>query len=155
MRPHQWRHQSSQISRRSNIDFFHLFSVFLLPIGFFPSICPSISNSIASAASCAFTSCPVGTEVNPSRDSSLACYSCPTGKYNVLNPDTGLTYSRCKFCKKGLRFVNAHSQCEGCIAGMYQAQNVSDTNFSWLIVLRQFREEVLMRVLIPFFFGCV
>lgn len=114
-------------------------SFFFLPLtdrGFF-SICPSISNSIAGAASCAFTSCPVGTEVNPSRDSSLACYGCPMGKYNVLNPDTDLTYSRCKFCKKGFQFINAHSQCDGCIAGMYQAQNVSNTNISWLIVRRQ------------------
>ena len=80
---------------------------------------------VAGGISCNFSWCPIGTQKDASRDSSLACYKCRTGKFNVVDPTTSETYGSCKFCAKGRSFVDAISICTDCIAGMYQEQNVA------------------------------
>ena len=89
--------------------------------------------SVAGASSCAYSSCPAGTEIDASRDSSLACYVCPGGKYNMVDPALGGTKGRCKFCKGGYKFTTTTTGCDECIAGMYQDQDRAEMRGAGLL----------------------
>ena len=75
--------------------------------------------SVAGSTDCGYSTCPIGTEIDASRDSSLACYNCTNGKFNIFGLD-GKTSTRCKFCKAGTEYVDAISTCIDCEAGLYQ-----------------------------------